>query len=61
MGARTSDELRSLLCGPDGKVCIEGSDEDKLAIERCLHNIVAMETFIENMRAVLEAHDGQCW
>jgi hypothetical protein len=30
------DQLKSVLCGPDGKCCIAGADEDRLIIDRAL-------------------------
>lgn len=30
------DKLKSVLCGPDGKCCIAGSDEDRAIIDRAL-------------------------
>jgi hypothetical protein len=30
------DQLKSVLCGPDGKCCVTGSDEDRAIIDRAL-------------------------
>ena len=30
------EQLKSVLCGPDGKCCIAGSDEDRAIVDRAL-------------------------
>ncbi len=30
------EQLKSVLCGPDGQCCIAGADEDRLIIDRAL-------------------------
>lgn len=44
-------ELRALLCDPSGKVAIDGSDEDRLAIQSCLLKVERMEAFVTEVRS----------
>ena len=33
------DALVSVLCGPEGRVCIEGSDEDRAILQRAIESL----------------------
>jgi hypothetical protein len=37
------EQLKSVLCGPDGTCCIAGSDEDRAIIDRALQALAAPE------------------
>jgi len=38
-----SDKLKSVLCNPEGKVCIKGSDGDRKTIQECLNKLEIYE------------------
>lgn len=43
------EQLKSVLCGPDGKCCITGSDEDRAIVDRALEALDVPETNFGNM------------
>jgi hypothetical protein len=40
---KTSEKFIALLCDPDNKVCILGSDEDKRILQEAIQEVVDLE------------------
>lgn len=54
------DQLKSVLCGPNGKCCISGSDEDRAIVDRALQTL-AKRTWVgltEDERDAILRSDG---
>lgn len=41
---KTSEKLISVLCDPEGRVCIAGSREDKDILQECIEEVKKLET-----------------
>jgi hypothetical protein len=41
------EQLKSVLCGPDGKCCITGSDEDRAIVDRALQALAQPSDSVE--------------
>lgn len=44
---KTSDKLTSIICGHEGDVCIEGSDEDRRTLQEVIEEVKGLEAEIE--------------
>jgi hypothetical protein len=51
--------LEAVLCDQEGRVCIEGSDEDRKIIQKCLNEILKLETLADKYDAEMDA--GEYW
>ena len=39
----TIDQLKAVLCDPEGKCCVAGSDEDRAIVDRALEALAQLE------------------
>lgn len=52
--SNTYEKLISVLCDPDQKVCIQGSDEDKKILQECIKEVKIMLGVKEKMLELLK-------
>ncbi len=52
---KTSEKLIATLCDPEGKVCIEGSDEDRRILQKAIVEVQELERMDKYTIAYLHA------
>lgn len=56
---KTSEVLKSLLCDPEGNVCINGSVEDKRLLQQVIKDVEKQEVKIDTLRTENDEFRGK--
>lgn len=51
------EQLKSVLCDPEGRCCITGSDEDRAIVDRALEALAKQEQRCEYCDGTGDVHD----
>lgn len=55
---KTSDKLESILCDPDGKISITGSNEDKKILQEALKEVYLLEKYVDSLKQIVNSENG---